>query len=120
MNHGKILSISVASTVFHDFAVKDIFKNKEITELLWVTVEDIKGDEVIFAKARYLFWACFRGHYELITHIIVNDKISPFARIHKGRSPLMASLTGRQRPNRNNTEIPVELMGVGEKISNRA
>ena len=96
LNLGQVLSARVASTVFHNFAIKDIFKNKKVTELLWVTVEDIKGDEVIFAKARYLFWACFRGHYELISHILMNDKISPFARIYMGRSPLMASLVGRQ------------------------
>ena len=56
---------------------------------------EIESNETIHAKARYLYWACYRGHVNLIKHILENDKISPFARIYEGRSPMMASLIGK-------------------------
>lgn len=61
-------------------------------------IKQIEGDEDIKAKARYLYWACNRGHINLIKHILENDKISPFARIYEGKSPMMASLIGKMAP----------------------
>lgn len=55
-------------------------------------------NERILAKARHLYWACYRGHIPLIKHILDNDKISPFARIMEGRSAIMAALLGKHRP----------------------
>ena len=71
---------------------------KKVTPLKYVSVTDIKNDAKIYAKARYLYWACFRGHVQLIKHILEKDQISPFARIYEGRSALMASIYGKPRP----------------------
>ena len=37
---------------------------------MYVEIKDIELDRVIFAKARYLFWACFRGHIKLVKFIL--------------------------------------------------
>ena len=66
------------------------------TELIYVRLEDIESDIEVYAKSRYLYWACFRGHANLVKHILETDKISPFARVYEGRSPMMASMIGKQ------------------------
>lgn len=71
---------------------------KKYTPLEHVDEEEINSNPIILAKARHLYWACFRGHIPLIKHILDNDKISPFARIMEGRSAIMASLNGKHRP----------------------
>lgn len=74
---------------------KDLMENRTKVELEHVRIEDIEGNLEIFAKARYLYWACFRGHNRLIRHILETDKISPFARVYESRSPLMAAIFGK-------------------------
>ena len=98
---GKINKGSLASKIMTAFLGKSevlpktIIATKKQTPLDFVDVADIKSNDTIHAKARYLYWACFRGHVNLIKHILENDKISPFARIYEGRSPMMASLIGK-------------------------
>ena len=59
--------------------------------------EDIEKDIELAAHARYLYWACFRGHVYIIKHILDNENyaISPFAPVYEGRSALMASIIGK-------------------------
>lgn len=98
---------------------KQIIALKKKTPLKYVKLSEIEADVKVFAKARYLYWACFRGHVNLIKHILENDKISPFARIYDGRSPMMATLIGKQAPNTKNgslTEIESNFCTV---ISNK-
>ena len=52
---------------------KTIIATKKITELHFVDVAEIESNETIHAKARYLYWACYRGHVNLIKHILEND-----------------------------------------------
>ncbi len=80
-------------------AAKQIIAMKRPTSLKWVEMYQIEGNKFIWAKALYLYWACFRGHVPLIKFILQKDKISPFARVYEGRSPLMASLIGKHKPN---------------------
>jgi hypothetical protein len=80
---------------------KQIIALKKPTHLEYVDTKDIKCNNTIRAKARYLFWACFRGHVNLVQHILDNDKISPFARVYEGRSPMMAALLGKEAPLKN-------------------
>ena len=77
---------------------KEIIAMKKYTPLEHVDEVEIKKNPIIKAKARHLYWACFRGHIPLIKHILENDKISPFASIIEGRSPMMAALIGKHRP----------------------
>lgn len=77
---------------------KQIIALKRITTLDYVDVNDIEANESILAKSHYLYWACYRGHVSLVQYILEHDKISPFARIYEGRSPMMASLIGKQAP----------------------
>lgn len=74
---------------------KTIIGMKKKTKLDFVDVAEIEANDTIKAKARYLYWACFRGHVNLVKYILEHDKISPFARIYEGRSPMMAALIGR-------------------------
>jgi hypothetical protein len=85
----------LTTKVFKKEAAKRIIAIKRVTKLQWTDLAEIEANEEVRAKALYLYWACFRGHNELICHILDNDKISPFVRIHEGRSPLMASLFGK-------------------------
>jgi len=75
--------------------VKDVVGQKKDTPLKWVEVDEIESNFNVHAKAHYLYWACFRGHVNLVRWILEEDQISPFARIYEGRSPLMASLIGK-------------------------
>ena len=68
------------------------------TPLEYVYVEDIEENDTVLAKARYLYWACFRGYNNLVKYIIEKDRVSPFARIFNHHSPMMASLTGKSVP----------------------
>ena len=100
---------------------KHIISTKKKTELEWVEIKKIKEDPEIFAKSRYLYWACFRGHIPLIQHILEHDKISPFARVHEGRSPLMASLIGKHKPTAPSlTYLSMEDQDFCNFITNRA
>ena len=95
---GQILAAKVVTKVMEDrnFA-KEIIAIKKNTPLRWVTVEEIEANKEVFAQSLYLYWACFRGFVPLIKHILDKNQISPFARIYEGRSPLMASLIGKNR-----------------------
>ena len=91
---GKKFANSVAKT-----AAKDVIRRKVRTELVYVRKEDIErpDKEHIKAKARYLYWACFRGDTQLVKYLLEVDAISPFYCCLDGRSPLMASLIGKHR-----------------------
>lgn len=95
-------------------------ENRRLTPLEYVFVEDIEKDPSIRVKALYLYWGCFRGHSNLVDFILSNDKISPFARVYEGRSPLMASLIGKQKEGLDISHIPYHFRKIAEKISNRS
>ena len=72
-------------------------EKKKPTPLKAVYPEEINKDLELAAHARYLYWACFRGHLYIIRHILDDENyaISPFAPIYEGRSALMASIIGK-------------------------
>ena len=62
-----------------------------------VKPDEITRDAELQAHARYLYWACFRGHVYIIKHILDNENlaISPFVAVYEGRSALMAAIIGK-------------------------
>ena len=59
--------------------------------------DEIIKDAELQAHARYLYWACYRGHVYIMKHILDNENlaISPFAPVYEGRSALMGSIIGK-------------------------
>lgn len=106
--------------ISNQIQAKEIIEMKKETKLEHVDEEEIKNNPTIKAKARHLYWACFRGHIPLIKHILENDKISPFARVMEGRSAIMASLVGKHRPMKpaNNQSVKERLFSA--TVNNRA
>ena len=104
----------------HKHLAKNIMKLKLRTPLEWVEIEDIESNEDIKAKARYLYWACYRGHVNLVKHIIENDKISPFARVYESRSPMMASLIGKMASLKGQEYLDHDRQELSKLITNRA
>ena len=100
-NIGTFLASNAVTKTMEKIFAKQIIAIKLETKLQYVSVDDIVSLPAVHAKARYLYWACFRGHANLVKLIIEQDKISPFARIYEGRSPMMASLLGKQAPLKN-------------------
>lgn len=81
---------------------KEVLKTRKHTTLHFVKDEDFVDsvDTGVRAKAfaRYLYWACFRGDNRVVEYLIGKVGISPFYPIYEGKSPLMASLQGKNRP----------------------
>ena len=98
-NLGKLLAIKATQKTMSVVAAKSIIAIKKHTPLKWVEMFHIEDNKFIWAKANYLYWACFRGHVNLIKYILEKDRISPFARVYEGRSPLMAALIGKHKIN---------------------
>ena len=99
---------------------KQIIALKRKTPLQYVSVAEIESLPAVHAKARYLYWACYRGHANLVKIILEQDKISPFARIYEGRSPMMASLLGKQAPLKNQQMGSSEEAAFSPFINNRS
>ena len=118
---GVAMAKMVAARMIGTKLSKHIIGMKKRTELIWVNKADIEANEEVNAKALYLYWACFRGHIPLIRYIMDVEKISPFVRIHEGRSALMASLIGKHM-NLNSTinVLPKEDQVFSDMITNRA
>ena len=116
-----MLAAKSISSYINKRLAKHIISTKTKTPLKWVDTKEIEANNDIYAKSLYLYWACYRGHIPLIKHILDKDKISPFARVHEGRSSLMASLIGKHKPtNPNQTFISAENQEFTNLITNRA
>ena len=112
-NLGKLLAMKATSKVMSAGAAKTIIALKKQTPLKWVEMYHIEDNKFIWAKALYLYWACFRGHTNLIKFILEKDRISPFARVYEGRSPLMASLIGKHKVNTVSSWLNYEQLALG-------
>ena len=75
----------------------------------------------IKAMARYLYWACFRGDNEVVKYLLEEKGISPFYQIYDSKSPLMASLQGKNRPLKKTKMMnDANMMKAVQLVSNRS
>ena len=122
-NRGKKLAEKIIKAhLGRNVEAKEIIAMKKYTPLEWVdeAVINDKKNPVIRAKARHLYWACFRGHIPLIKYILDNDKISPFARVLNKRSPMMASLLGKHCPMKPGNSQTADEKLFSATVNNRA